>query len=220
METVLVVEHSKVSSDIQWNSDVDCRWDEEMTKCAYTECPVVWVEAEHPLFVLYTSGSTGTPKGISHSTIGYMTTVYNTMKFNFCPQEADVFWCTADIGWITGHSYLVYGPLLSGLTSVLFEGIPTYPAADRLWQTIEKYGVTKLYTAPTLVRSLMVYPEHLVTDHDRSSLRLIGSVGEPLNAAAWRWLFNVVGDRRVILLYSPRHSYLAPTISRKFTSPL
>lgn len=203
VKTMLVVEHAHRSKlpknqkppQVKWNP-IDCRYFEELEKCAGTSVPVEWVESEHPLFVLYTSGSTGTPKGIVHSTAGYMTYAYTTTKYNFCVEENDVYWCTADCGWITGHSYVVYGPLLNGMTSVLFEGIPTYPSADRIWSTVEKHGVTQLYTAPTAVRLLMGYPEHLVTDYNRNSLKLIASVGEPLNAAAAKWLYTVVGEKK------------------------
>lgn len=159
-------------------------------------CSAETMDAEDILFILYTSGSTGQPKGVVHSCSGYM--VYTAYSFQnvFQYEENDVFWCTADIGWITGHSYSVYGPLLSGATSVLFEGIPTYPDAGRFWQVIDKYKVNQFYTAPTAIRSLMCFDESLVTNQDLSSLKLIGSVGEPINEEAWNWYYEKIGKSK------------------------
>eukprot|EP01094_Clydonella_sp_ATCC50884_P023171 TRINITY_DN5491_c1_g1_i1.p1 TRINITY_DN5491_c1_g1~~TRINITY_DN5491_c1_g1_i1.p1 ORF type:complete len:689 (+),score=197.22 TRINITY_DN5491_c1_g1_i1:62-2068(+) len=169
-------------------------WLCEATAGASTECDTEWVNSEHPLFVLYTSGSTGTPKGVIHSTGGYMVWASNTHKMTFDYHEGDVYWCTADIGWITGHSYIVYGPLLNGAVSVLFEGIPTYPDAGRFWDMVDRYQVKQFYTAPTAIRALMRYGDSFVTKYKRTSLAILGTVGEPINPEAWRWYYDVVGN--------------------------
>lgn len=161
-------------------------------------CEVEMVPAEHPLFILYTSGSTGTPKGILHTTGGYMLGAYASFKYVFDvqPEAGDVWFCTADCGWITGHSYVTYGPMMVGATQVIFEGVPSHPDAGRLWQIVEARKVTHLYTAPTAVRALMRVGDDFVARHDRSSLRMLGSVGEPINPEAWQWYHTVVGDSR------------------------
>jgi len=165
---------------------------------ASPDCPPEWVDAEHPLFILYTSGSTGKPKGVLHTTGGYMVGAATTFKyvFNFHPDQGDVFFCTADCGWITGHSYVAYGPLLNGATQIIFEGNPFYPDVGRLWNIVDTHKVTHLYTAPTAVRALMKDGEGPVRRSSRASLRLLGSVGEPINPEAWRWYHRVVGDGR------------------------
>lgn len=173
---------------------------EQLLQGQSTECPAVPVEAEHPLFVLYTSGSTGKPKGVQHSTGGYMLWAKQTVEWTFDVQPSDVFWCTADIGWITGHTYVAYGPLAAGVTQVVFEGVPTYPDAGRFWQMIERHGCTIFYTAPTAIRSLIKAAEADEKVHPRnwnlSSLRILGSVGEPINPEAWMWYYKNVGGER------------------------
>lgn len=168
---------------------------EEMLSVA-AECPPEAMNAEDPLFILYTSGSTGRPKGVVHSTGGYLLYAAMTHRDIFDYHDGDIYWCTADVGWVTGHSYIVYGPLANGATTLMFEGIPTYPSASRFWDVVEKWKVSIFYTAPTAIRSLMGAGDALVVKSDRSSLRLLGSVGEPINPEAWQWYYNVVGEGR------------------------
>nr|XP_043607809.1 acetyl-coenzyme A synthetase, chloroplastic/glyoxysomal-like [Erigeron canadensis] len=188
-------ESAMKKEDTKWQKGRDIWWQDAVPKCS-TTCDVEWVDAEDPLFLLYTSGSTGKPKGVLHTTGGYMIYTATTFKYAFDYKESDVYWCTADCGWITGHSYVTYGPLLNGATVVLYEGVPNYPDAGRCWNIVDKYKVTLFYTAPTLVRSLMRDGNEYVTRYSRKSLRVLGSVGEPINPSAWRWFFNVVGDSR------------------------
>ncbi|KAK7878036.1 hypothetical protein WMY93_031317 [Mugilogobius chulae] len=176
-----------------WDSGCDVWWDEEM-KNSPDQCEPEWMDSEDPLFILYTSGSTGKPKGVLHTVSGYLLYTYLTFKYVFDHHHGDVFWCTADIGWITGHSYITYGPLANGATSVLFEGVPTYPHVGRLWEIIQKYKVTKFYTAPTAIRLLMKYGREPLQKYDLSSLRVLGSVGEPINPEAWLWYHSAVGQ--------------------------
>ncbi|CAG0913399.1 unnamed protein product [Notodromas monacha] len=157
-------------------------------------CEPEWVDCEDTLFLLYTSGSTGKPKGVLHTTGGYMMTAYSTFKYVFDYHPGDIYWCTADIGWITGHTYVTYGPLLNGATSVLFEGVPTYPDGGRFWAVVDKYKVTQLYTAPTAIRLLMKMGDSIVKRYSRKSLKVLGTVGEPINPEAWMWYHHVVGD--------------------------
>jgi acetyl-CoA synthetase len=185
----------RTGRDVPMKAGRDVWWHEEMGK-ASPECPVEWMDAEDPLFILYTSGSTGKPKGVLHTTAGYMVFVGTTHKYIFDYHDKDIFWCTADIGWVTGHSYIVYGPLCNGATSVMFEGIPTYPDAGRFWDVVDKYKVTQFYTAPTAIRALMREGEQHVLKRDLSSLRLLGSVGEPINPEAWLWYHKHVGKGR------------------------
>ena len=185
-----------------------------------TDCPPVPVNAEHPLFVLYTSGSTGKPKGVQHSTGGYMLWARQTMRWSFDVQDSDVFWCTADIGWITGHTYVAYGPLAAGATQIVFEGVPTYPNAGRFWQMIERHKCTIFYTAPTAIRSLIKASEADAAVHpnasDLSSLRILGSVGEPINPEAWMWYYKHVGPQRCPTADPSRQ----PDNGRHLTTPL
>ncbi|XP_077804565.1 acetyl-coenzyme A synthetase, cytoplasmic isoform X13 [Macaca mulatta] len=185
----------RVQPQISWNQGIDLWWHELMQE-AGDECEPEWCDAEDPLFILYTSGSTGKPKGVVHTVGGYMLYVATTFKYVFDFHAEDVFWCTADIGWITGHSYVTYGPLANGATSVLFEGIPTYPDVNRLWSIVDKYKVTKFYTAPTAIRLLMKFGDEPVTKHSRASLQVLGTVGEPINPEAWLWYHQVVGAQR------------------------
>ena len=193
-----VVVLKKTGLDITWNAN-DIWWHDLVAGIADT-CEPVMVNAEHPLFLLYTSGSTGKPKGVQHSSAGYLLHAMNTMRWTFDIRADDVFWCTADVGWITGHTYITYGPLAMGATQVVFEGIPTYPDAGRFWQMIEKHKVTIFYTAPTAIRSLIKASETTPEVHPRNynltSLRLLGSVGEPINPEAWMWYFENVGGNR------------------------
>nr|XP_017230015.1 PREDICTED: acetyl-coenzyme A synthetase, chloroplastic/glyoxysomal-like [Daucus carota subsp. sativus] len=178
-----------------WQVGRDVWWQDVVPKYP-TMSEVEWVDAEDPLFLLYTSGSTGKPKGVLHTTGGYMVYSATTFKYAFDYKPEDVYWCTADCGWITGHSYVTYGPMLNGATVVVFEGAPNYPDPGRSWAIVDKYKVTLLYTAPTLVRSLMREGNEHVTRYSRKSLRVLGSVGEPINPSAWRWFYNVIGDSR------------------------
>jgi len=159
-------------------------------------CPYAEMNAEDPLFILYTSGSTGKPKGVLHSTGGYLLHAALTHQLIFDYREGDVYWCTADVGWVTGHSYIVYGPLANGATTLMFEGVPSYPSASRFWEVVDKHKVNIFYTAPTAIRALMAAGEVAVRKTSRASLRLLGSVGEPINPEAWEWYHHVVGDDR------------------------
>ncbi|MEO8751908.1 MAG: acetate--CoA ligase [Casimicrobiaceae bacterium] len=173
----------------------DVWWHDAVAKEADT-CEPTWVGAEHPLFILYTSGSTGKPKGVQHSTGGYLLHAILTMKWTFDYKPADVFWCTADVGWVTGHTYIAYGPLACGATEIIFEGVPTYPDAGRFWKMIQDHKVTVFYTAPTAIRSLIKAGGDLPKNYDLSSLRILGSVGEPINPEAWMWYYQTVGNSR------------------------
>uniref|UniRef100_A0A8D0AFS7 acetate--CoA ligase n=1 Tax=Sander lucioperca TaxID=283035 RepID=A0A8D0AFS7_SANLU len=180
---------------VPWNPEVDLCW-HTLVRGASDECEPEWCESEDPLFILYTSGSTGKPKGVLHTLSGYMLYTALTFKLVFDYQPDDVYWCTADIGWITGHSYITYGPLANGATSVLFEGLPTYPDVSRMWEIVDKYHVTKFYTAPTAIRLLMKYGREPVQKYKRDSLKVLGTVGEPINPEAWQWYYSVVGEKR------------------------
>jgi acetyl-CoA synthetase len=190
-----VIVYKRVGDAMQFNAGRDVWWHELVAKQAAT-CEPEWVDAEHPLFILYTSGSTGKPKGVQHSSAGYLLGTMVTMQWVFDYKPTDVFWCTADVGWITGHSYVAYGPLAIGATEVVFEGIPTYPDAGRFWKMIQDHKVTTFYTAPTAIRSLIKLGGDLPKQYDLNSLRLLGSVGEPINPEAWMWYYNVIGQGR------------------------
>jgi acetyl-CoA synthetase len=171
-------------------------WYHDEAATVTDDCPPEPMNAEDPLFILYTSGSTGKPKGVLHTTGGYLVYASMTHQYVFDYHDGDIYWCTADVGWVTGHSYIVYGPLANGATTLMFEGVPTYPDAGRFWQVVEKHKVNIFYTAPTAIRSLMGAGNDFVTRSDRSSLRILGSVGEPINPEAWLWYYNVVGEKR------------------------
>ncbi|MBC2704603.1 acetate--CoA ligase [Desulfobacula sp.] len=186
---------NRTDSDIEMKEGRDVWWHGEAQKQS-SDCPVEWMDAEDPLFILYTSGSTGTPKGVQHNVGGYMVYTGITFRYIFDYHDNDIFWCTADIGWVTGHSYIVYGPLSQGATSLMFEGVPNYPDPGRFWATVDKWKVNQFYTAPTAIRALMAQGEEWVEKYDLSSLRLLGSVGEPINPEAWKWYFKHVGKER------------------------
>ncbi len=193
VEHVVVVE--RTGGDVSLTKGRDVLY-HELTARQSTDCPAVEMLSEDPLFILYTSGTTGKPKGILHTTGGYLVGVTTTHAEVFDIQPDDIFWCTADIGWVTGHSYIVYGPLSNGITSVIYEGVPDYPDKDRLWAIIEKYRVTDLYTAPTSIRTFMKWGRSYPDNHDMSSLRVIGTVGEPINPEAWMWYHEVIGKEK------------------------
>ena len=193
VDTVLVVE--RTGCDIAWQSARDV-WYHEALQTVDDDCEPEWMDSEDPLFILYTSGSTGKPKGVLHTTGGYLLQAAMSMKYVFDYREGETYWCTADVGWVTGHTYIVYGPLAIGARSLMFEGVPTFPAGDRFWQVIAKHKVNLFFTAPTAIRALHGLGDELVTRHDRSSLRIIGSVGEPINPEAWEWYHRVVGEGR------------------------
>ncbi|MEX0430790.1 acetate--CoA ligase [Spiribacter insolitus] len=193
VHTVVTVRHT--GNEVSWNPDRDI-WYQESLAEASPVCEPEEMDAEDPLFILYTSGSTGKPKGVLHTTGGYLLQASMTFKYVFDYHDGEVYWCTADVGWVTGHSYIVYGPLSNAATSLVFEGVPTYPDAGRFWQVIDDHNVNIFYTAPTAIRSLMGQGEELVKKYSRKSLRILGTVGEPINPEAWEWYYRVVGDQR------------------------
>lgn len=191
VHTVLVLK--RTGADIAWNDDHDVWW-HDIVEAQGSECPCEIMNAEDPLFILYTSGSTGKPKGVVHTTGGYMVYTSLTHEYVFDYHAGEVYWCTADVGWITGHSYIVYGPLANGAISLVFEGTPNYPDASRLWQVIDKHQVNIFYTAPTAIRALLAAGDDMVTNTNRKSLRVLGTVGEPINKEAWEWYYNIIGQ--------------------------
>ncbi|TDJ65242.1 MAG: acetate--CoA ligase [Proteobacteria bacterium] len=193
VHTVFVVK--RTGGTIDWHEGRDV-WYHAAVADAAPECEAEPMDAEDPLFILYTSGSTGKPKGVLHTTGGYLVYVAMTHKYVFDYREGDIYWCTADVGWVTGHSYIVYGPLANGATTLMFEGVPNYPDAGRMWEVVDKHQVNIFYTAPTALRALMGQGDAFVTRSSRASLRLLGSVGEPINPEAWEWYYNIVGDQR------------------------
>jgi acetyl-CoA synthetase len=194
VHTVLV--YRRTGGKIAWFSERDVWWHELVAK-ASADCPSEEMDAEDPLFILYTSGSTGKPKGVLHTTGGYLTYVAVTHKYIFDYHDGDIFWCTADVGWVTGHSYIVYGPLANGAITMMFEGVPNYPDTSRFWQAVDKHKVNIFYTAPTAIRALMREGEAPVKKTSRKSLKLLGTVGEPINPEAWEWYYHVIGEARV-----------------------
>jgi len=193
VHTVVVVK--RTGGEIGWNDSRDY-WYHELMADASADCPPEEMDAEDPLFILYTSGSTGKPKGVLHTTGGYLLYVAVTHKYIFDYHDGDIFWCTADVGWVTGHSYIVYGPLANGATTLVFEGVPNYPDASRFWQVCDKHEVNIFYTAPTALRALMGQGNELVKKTSRKSIKLLGTVGEPINPEAWEWYYRVVGEER------------------------
>ena len=193
LKKVIVIKNT--DNDIEWHEHRDV-WYHQAMENASSDCPAEKMDAEDPLFILYTSGSTGKPKGVLHTTGGYLLIAAMTHKYVFDYHDGDIYWCTADIGWVTGHSYIIYGPLCNGATTLMFEGVPTYPEADRFWQVVDKHQVNIFYTAPTAIRALMAQGDDFVKRTDRSSLRILGSVGEPINPEAWEWYYHVVGEDR------------------------
>jgi len=193
VQNVLVVK--RTNADVPWTGGRDVWLHEEMEQVS-ADCPPEEMSAEDPLFILYTSGSTGKPKGVLHTSGGYLVHTSMTHQYVFDYKDGDIYWCTADVGWVTGHSYIVYGPLANGATTLMFEGVPNYPSASRFWDVIDKHGVNIFYTAPTAIRALMGAGNDHVTKTSRKSLRLLGSVGEPINPEAWEWFYSVVGEGR------------------------
>jgi acetyl-CoA synthetase len=196
-----VIVYKRTGENVDWNEGRDVWFHDEMDKVS-SDCPIEWMDSEDPLFILYTSGSTGKPKGVLHTTGGYNLYVAITHKYVFDYQDGDIYWCTADIGWVTGHSYIVYGPLTNGATTVMFEGTPTYPNPARFWDVVDKWKVNSFYTAPTAIRSLASHGTDYIKNHDLSSLKVLGTVGEPINPEAWMWYWENIGKKQVPIVDS------------------
>ena len=192
LQSVLVIKNT--GDDVDWNSELD-HWYHDTVEGVSSDCPAEEMNAEDPLFILYTSGSTGQPKGVLHTSGGYLVYASLTHQYVFDYHPGDIYWCTADVGWITGHSYIVYGPLANGATTLMFEGVPNYPDCSRFWQICDKHQVNTCYTAPTAIRALMREGNDFVESTSRKSLTLLGSVGEPINPEAWQWYYDVVGEQ-------------------------
>ncbi len=193
MDKVVVLK--RTGHDINFNANQDVWWS-DIIEGQSTDCEPTWVNSEHPLFLLYTSGSTGKPKGIQHSSAGYLLNAIMTMQWVFDINDDDIFWCTADVGWITGHTYVAYGPLATGSTMLMYEGAPTVPDAGRFWKICQDHKVSIFYTAPTAIRALMKAGDHIPAEYDLSSIRLLGTVGEPINPEAWMWYHKAIGGER------------------------
>ena len=183
----------RTGNDIPWNDKHD-HWYHDLINNSSGTCEPERMSAEDPMFILYTSGSTGKPKGVLHTTGGYLVYASLTHQYVFDYHNEDVYWCTADVGWVTGHSYIIYGPLCNGATTVMFEGVPNYPTASRFWEIVDKHKINILYTAPTAIRALMSEGNKFLDNSSRKSLRILGSVGEPINPEAWRWYYDDVGN--------------------------
>ena len=208
----------RVGNKVEMREGRDVWWD-ELIPAQSPKCEAAQLDSEHPLYTLYTSGTTGKPKGVVHTTGGYMTHVLMTMRWVFDLKDDDIYWCTADIGWVTGHSYTVYGPLAAGATVVMYEGAPNFPENDRFWRIIEKYGVSIFYTAPTAIRTFIKWGDSWVKKHDLSSLRVLGSVGEPINPEAWMWYRRSdrrrsMPDRRHVVANRNRRNHDQPDARR------
>jgi acetyl-CoA synthetase len=193
IHTVFVV--NRTGAEVNWVNDRDVSY-QEMVSSMSPDCAPEMMDSEDPLFILYTSGSTGKPKGVLHTTAGYLLQTTMSHKLIFDYHEGEIFWCTADVGWVTGHSYIVYGPLSNGATTLMFEGIPTYPSPSRFWEVVDKHQVNIFYTAPTALRALMAQGKLVFPQTSRKSIRVLGTVGEPINPEAWEWYFQAVGDKR------------------------
>src|SRR5881275_335985 len=194
-----VIVYRRAGNEIHMEEGRDVWWHREL-EYVDANCPPVWLDSEHPLYILYTSGSTGKPKGILHTTGGYLLGIYCTMKYVFDLRDEDIYWCTADIGWVTGHSYVVYGPLVNGATTLMYEGAPNHPEPDRFWDIIQRHRVNVFYTAPTAIRAFIKWGEHWPLRHDLSSLRLLGTVGEPINSEAWMWYREIIGKAKCLIV--------------------
>lgn len=215
VENVIVVKRTGSTDFFEEDNDL---WYHEMIRNEATECEISVQNSEDPLFILYTSGSTGTPKGVLHTTAGYLLHASLSHKLIFDIKENDIYWCSADVGWVTGHSYIVYGPLCNGSTTVMFEGIPTYPTGSRFWEVVDKHKVTIFYTAPTAIRALMGLGNELVNSTQRDSLRILGTVGEPINPEAWKWYYEIIGKSQCPIVDTYWQTETGATLIAPFAS--